>query len=370
MTEKYFAVREEYVYRSDSNGTNNRGARTYLKLLSESLNTTREDFFIDTTQYWSTPERAEGFFRTSGTADILVDPVIFPRILTLFMGDPTSDLRTDANETSPPSYDHVWKMGHNELYTATGDLTASGNPSNCTGVKPFSAIIGQGIEKDRELLGCVIRGMTIEGVSREHVTCSLDILGSGDEQLTAADGTDNVANGYADYTMPYFTFINTTTATINATSNKLLSPGTIEAFRMTAERGINTDYYPLGSRYLGSVILDGMVNVSGSMDFTFDSEDEHERFLSDVNSYETGNQASFATVLTFRGPAIDLAPLTYYEYTITIPKTHYTASTVSLNARDRIVQKVDWRAIHSLADECVLKMSMRNITSGYTTLVP
>jgi hypothetical protein len=328
------------------------------------VNTARDDFFIDTTQYWSTPERAEGFFRTSGNVDVLVDPIIFPRLLTCFMGDPSS-----VGPGTGSSYVHTWKFGSNELYTAAGSGT--GNPSACTGIKPFTVNIGQGIEKDRELYGCVIRGMSIEGVSREHVTCSLDLLGSGDEALVAAASPTDIAEGYADYKQPYYTFINTSTANITAANasntNKLLSPGAIEAFRLNATRGINADYYPLGSRYLGDVILDGMAEVSGTMDFAFNTEKEHERFLADISSYETGDQPSFAVTMNFRGP--QLSGAVYYDYQIYIPKVNYTASTVNLNARNRIVQKVDWRAIHSLSDLSAMNMSITNLTSAYTTLV-
>lgn len=354
MTEKFFSIREE----NEGYGVESTTATPkFFKLLNESLNTTREDFYIDTTQYWSTPERAEGYFRTSGSIDILVDPVIFPNVLVHAMGDPKLANGASGSVSLGSSvYKHTWLIGYNEEYSSENATT---------GIKSFTTHIGQGIEKDRVLYGCLFGGFSLEAVAREHFTCSLDVFASGHEKLVAnADPylPANVATGYTLYTQPYFTFNNVATMTIGA-ADRIDADPLIEAFRMRVDRGWDQDLYTLGKRYIGRAMQHGMVNVNGSMDFAFTSENEHERFLSAVGTYETGDQTQFETVIGLQGATAGGAYK--YSLTITIPKTSFTASTTNLNARDRIVQKVDWRGSFDLTSKCAAQIDIQNLTSSY-----
>jgi len=358
MTEKYFSMREEPV----TYGTEATNATThppkFFKLINETLVPTREDFFVDTTQYWSVGEKAEGFFRMSGDVDILVDPVIFPYVLVLGLGDPSlaNGASGSVQQGSTTAYKHTFRFGHKEVYTQNG-----------TGLKSFTCRVGEGVEKDRTIYGGFIRGMTFEAVSRERVTCTLDVIGNGHEKLETANSTPyadtDIANGYALYTQPYYTFNSASVMTVGS-NDRLAAAPKIESFRLTLERGLDADFYPLGSRYLGDILLSGMASITGSMDFAFESQDEHERFLSAVSSYETGNQASFATVLTFHGGTAGNGAY-YYDMTFTLPKTYYTTSTPSVSARDRIVQRVDFKAAYDLTTNCAAQIDVTNIATSY-----
>jgi len=467
----------------------------YFKLLNESINTTREDFYPETSDYWTVSSRAEGYFRTSGSFDTLIDPVVWPKLLALFMGDGTpvstelviencEDAWTAALNVTcsavadksailpvPPgtnsakqqigvdfttgvvayedfapvdisTYSHVQFWIKHSGGCASGELQLLlDNTSACvspletltipaltaatwtrvklpfttpsaltaiisvglsavsdpgavdvyiddvrvmaetthtfkfgadeeynvgsTGVKPFTTRIGVGIEKDRQITGCLMESLSFEAVAREVASSSVGIIGSGNESLIATQTTANVEAGWALYTQPYLTFASASTMTI-ATVDRLALDPTIEAFRLTLTRGWDADAYTLGTRFLGNAVMSGMASVEGSMDFSFTSEDELERFLAAVDSYQAGNQTPAAIVLTLRGPAI--IGSTYYSITITIPIAYYTASTESVSGRDRVVQTVDFRGIYDSSSDCACQIVVVNATSDYILL--
>lgn len=331
---KYVAIQEESTY-----GTESAIGYKYLKLFDESLVTSREDFFPETTEYWTPSSKPEGFFRTRGTVNVPVESVVFPWVLVMGLGDPAS-----TQQGGTAAYKHVFKFGANEVVGTTG-------------IKPFTTKVGVGIEKDRRFLGCIIPKLSFEAVSREQVTCGIDMIGRGHETLETA-----VSPSYTAYTQPEFTFNSATVMTVG-TVDRLITQPTIEAYRLDLERGWAEDYYPLGSRYVGLGIPSGMANVSGSMDFAFESEDEHERFLTAVGGSGTGDQTSFAVVLSLRGALISGAY--YYQIDFTLPKTYYTVSTPSVKARDRIVQTCDFRCIYDSSSSCAAQIDATNITVTY-----
>jgi hypothetical protein len=311
MAEKYLALAEESVWRTAGSPLN------YLKLLTESINTTREDFYPETTQYWTVGKRAEGPKRTSGSFDTLVDPIVWPELLVYFLGDASS-------AGAGPDYTHTFWFGDQEsVYGAD--------------VKPVTTFIGVGIEKDRQIEGCLIESINLEAVAREVVSSTVNIIGSGDESLITAKNPD-----WSAYTEPYLTFASATTMTVGAVDRLTTNPQ-IEAFRLNLSRGWDADFYVLGSNYLADAALSGMATVTGSMDFNFWSEDEHERFLSGVGASAMGTQASFETIIDLQGATLGGSN---YGIEITIPTMHYTASTASVNARDRIIQTVEFIGMH------------------------
>jgi len=314
----------------------------YFKMLSESINTTREDFFPETTDYWVPSSKAEGLFRTAGDFETLVDPVQWPKLLVLHVGDPTS---AQQGETS--AYLHTFKFGANETVSSTG-------------IKPFTTKIGVGIEKDREILGCVMESMSIEAINKEEVSCTCSIIGSGNEQLKTA-ATPN----WSAYTQPHFTFVSADTMTIGGT-DRLSTPPEVEAFRLTLGRSWDADHYVLGTRFLYEPTLSGFATVEGSLDLSFTSEDEHERFLSAVDATGAGDQSSFAIVLQLTGANIESS----YDYYVkfTIPKAYYTASTASVSGRDRITQTVEFRGLYDGTSDCACQIDVENTTTSYTSL--
>lgn len=340
MASKYIAVAEEGTFRTAGTSV------IYLKLLNESINTTREDFYPETTQYWVVGKRAEGFFRTRGSFDTLVEPVQWPKLLVLMTGDPSTTGPTDS------TYQHVFKFGGNEVVETTG-------------IKPFTTFIGVGIEKDRQIEGCVMESITLEAINKEVVSSTVSIIGSGDESLITAK-----TPSYTAYAQPYLTFASTSamgiTGSVTGATNRLTTQPTIEAFRMTLTRGWDSDHYVLGNRFLASTTPAGMSTVTGTMDFSFQSEDEYERFLADVGTYAAGDQPPFAINLTLEGALSGASAK--YTVQVDIPEAHYTASTVSVKGRDRIVQTVDWMGMYNSVDTCAAKVTVKNLTSSYTSL--
>jgi len=337
---RYISLREEAA--ADYGNIEPTSASVVMKLLSESINTTREDFFPETTEFWTVDSKAEGFFRTSGDFEVLVDPIQWPKLLAYFIGDGTS---APAQGGGP--FDHTFLFGANETVSTTG-------------VKAFTLGIGVGIEKDRGILGTLIESLSIEAVNREVVSCTVSVVGSGEEKLwTAWTPT------YASYTQPYLTFGSASTMTIGGTDRLTTAP-TIEAFRLTLSRGLDADHYVLGKRFLSAATLSGMASVEGTMDLSFTSEDEHERFLTAVGSYISGDQASFALVMNLRGAVASGAQ--YYEVEFTIPETYYTGSTANVSGRDRIVQTVNFRGNYASGTAAAAKIRVRNMTTSYATL--
>ena len=354
MASKYIALAEQtqsWILHGDAVNNSPVTNPIYLKLLTESINTTREDFYPETTQYWVPGKRAEGFFRTAGSFDTLVDPRQWTKVLCLFTGDPGSTGPADS------AYTHIFKFGANEVYNV-----------NSTGVKPFTTLIGVGILKDREIIGSVIDSLSIECVNKEVVTSTIGILGSGWERLVSAY-TPTYATQYAQ---PYLTFQQASVVTVGVSDRLTVAPA-IEAFRMTCNRGWDADQYLLGSRFLGGNVgpmQSGMCSVEGTMDFSFTSQAEHERFLGAINATESGNQVSFPIQIVLTGPNHIGAGSTHYSLTIDIPEAQYRASTVNVSGRDRIVQSVDWMGMYNVADTCAAKFTVVNdfLATGYSSL--
>lgn len=338
MAYKYVGLEEEATY-----GTNAGGTPMYFKVLRESMETTREDFFPETTEYWTPDVKAEGFFRAGGDMELLIDPVQFPKLLVLFLGDPIS------SNISGSVWRHDFKFGANEAVSATG-------------IKPFTYFKGLGIEKDRQFEGCYITSLSIEAINREVASCTASIVGNGNETLVTAE-----TPSYAAYAQPYLTFASATTMTVGETDRLTTAP-TIEAYRLTLTRGYDTDHYVLGKRYLSAQTPSGMATVEGSMDFSFTSEDEHERFLTAIGGTETGDQASFETTLRLSGATISDTEK-YFVHFVT-GETYFTASTAALTGRDRIVQACNFRANYHAANASACRIYVQNITTGasYVTL--
>ena len=335
MASKYLTIVEETA---GSYGTYTQSnASTTMKILDESINTTREDLNSVTVERW-TSTRTEGFFRSSGDFNVLVDPVVWPNLLVYFMGDPST-----ANPAGSV-YVHTFKMGNDESVGATG-------------LKSFSTKIGSGIEKDRLFHGCFINSLTVDCVNREVVSSTVSINGNGHEKLVTA-GTPT----WAHYTQSYLTFASASAMTIGGTDRLSTSP-TIEAFRFEATRGFDTDVYVLGNKYLAHMIPSGEVTVSGSMDFTFKSQDEHERFLSSVGSDETSTQTGFAIRLGLDGATI--TDNHKYGIRFYLPDVNYQQSNIDVRGRDRIVQTVNWKANYKESAASAATIIVRNTTATY-----
>ena len=149
-------------------------------------------------------------------------------------------------------------------------------------------------------------------------------------------------------------------------SDRLTTQPTVEAFRLTLGRAWDEDHYVLGNRYLAYPILSGYATVEGSIDLTWLSQDEYERFLQAVGQTETGDQDSFAISLVLKGQQIESGY--YYQIQVDIPKAYYTGSRANVTGRDRIIQTVDFRGIYDSSEGCAAKITVQNKTSSYTTL--
>ena len=340
MAEKYIALSEEQSGYGTYTQLND---RICLKILNESIHTTREDHFPETAEYWTPSDYVRGPFRAGGDISILVDPKQFPKLLVLHLGDPsTTTLLADT------VYQHVFTYGGTESVSTTG-------------IKSFTIIKGTGVEKDRQFNGGIITNLTVEARAREPVAATVSVVGNGDELLITASSANYVA--YSG--QRYMTFADANTMTIGGTDRLTTAP-VIESFTIELPRGYDTDHYRLGSPYMADQSLHGVAVPTGTMDFGFKSQDEHERFLGAVGATETGPQSGHIMVLTLRG---DLISSGYYnQITFSIPETYYTASENAVNARDRIVDVVSYRGNYHLLSGHAVQITVINTTSSYTAL--
>jgi len=341
MAEKYIALEEETSGYGTHTVVND---RVCFKILSESINTTREDYFAETTEFWTPASYAKGPFRSGGDVEVLMEARQFPKLLAMHLGDPT----TPTEPLSGTVYQHLFTFGGTESVSATG-------------LKSFGIHKGVGIETDRRFDGGVITDMEIEARAREVVGVTVSIVGNGKETLTTA----STAN-YISYSgQRYLTFADANTMTVGGT-DRLSTDPTIEAFTIHLGRGYDTDHYNLGSEYMANQTLHGFAVVDGSMDFTFTSEDEHERFLSIVGGTTTGEQSGHITVLTLRGDQISSGY--YNEINFEIPETYMTASEANNTGRDRIVQTMNYRGNHHTLSGYAVLVTVQNTTSSYTAI--
>lgn len=321
----------------------------YIKLLSESVNTTREDFFPDTTETWVGQDRAEGIFKTAGSFDILVEPNIFPKLMTFFIGDPVS-----STPISDSGYTHTWKFGNKETVATTG-------------IKPFTIWVGTGAavdgagtdDVDRQMASNVFESMSLEYSGRDLVSLTMGVLGSGKEAMVE----DKTPVYTVDYTgQPYFTFADCSLFQINGVSR--LADPMVEAFSLNLNRGYDADHFRLGSRFWAYPSLSGMASVGGSIDLSFTSTDEHEHFLSALGAAATaGDQTPFALQCKLEGALYGVTDK--YTIDVTVPKVSFTASTPSVSGRDRVVQKLDWRGMNDGTDSACT-IVVKNIKEAYT----
>jgi len=340
MAERYIALVEE----TSGYGTHvTLNDRIYYKILNESIETTRGDHFPETVDKWTPTSYAKGPFAAGGDFATLVDPHQFVKILAFHLGDPSTS--TLVAETV---YQHEFRYGGTESVSATG-------------LKSFTIIKGVGIEKDRRFDGGVITNLTVEARAKEVVAATVTVAGNGRETLITASGAS-----YAMYSgQRYMTFADAATMTVGNT-DRLTTDPTIEAFTLELPRPHDLDHYRLGSEYVADQTPHGSAIPTGSMEFTFKSQDEHERFLSIVGATATDKQSGHITVLTLRGDEISSGY--YNQITFSIPETYYTASENALTGRDRIVQTVNYRGNHHALSGVSVLITVQNKTSSYVNL--
>tara|TARA_Y100000310_G_C20584772_1_gene764813 strand:- start:239 stop:1294 length:1056 start_codon:yes stop_codon:yes gene_type:complete len=350
MVSKYIALIEESAA---AYGTAVTTPSLDYKMLSEDITVGKEDFFPETTETWAVSNKAEGFFRGGGSFSTLMDPLMFPKLMVLFIGDGGSAGAGGNGTGSGSGHQHVWLFGANEATSATG-------------VKSFTTVVGNGLEKDRQISGGLIESIDIEAINRAPITVTVSTINSGDERLITA-----YTPTYAGYTdtysneQPFMTFANVSTMTVGG-SDRLTTAPTIEAFRLSLARGWDSDAYTLGSRFMANALMSGMAEVTGSMDFSFTAPDEHERFMGAVNATQVGDQAAFAIVLTVTGNTIGASGT--YTVSFTMSECYYSASVISVNARDRIVDTVQFKALYNATDSAACKITCIADTQAYTSL--
>jgi len=336
MASKFIALAEETTYGSSG------WPYLYFKCLNESINSVRNDYFPETTEFWTPDVKAEGYWSGGGDAVIPVDPIQWVKLLPFFIGDGSS------SEASDSAYTHTFKFGANESVGTTG-------------IKASTILKGVGIEKDRRFEGGVIESIALEIVGRELVTSTVTFYHCGDESLTTA-----ASPVYTSYTQPFFSGASVTTMTVN-NDDRLTTAPTIENFRVTLTRGWDKDHYVLGSQKVAAATLSGFASVTGSMDFTFTSEDELERFLTAVGGTGIGSQSSFEIIVALQGALIGVT--SKYGIQLNIPEAYYVGPVeANLTGRDRIIQTVNFRGNYNSTDLCAAFFTCVNETSAYSTL--
>jgi hypothetical protein len=340
MADKYIALAEE----TSGYGTHvTLNDRIFLKILNESVHVTRGDHFPETAEYWTPTAYAEGPYAAGGDIEILVDPYQFPKLLAFHLGDPSS-----SGLVANTVYRHVFTYGANESVSATG-------------LKSFTIVKGVGIEKDRRIDGGIITNLQVEARAKEVVGATISVIGNGAETLVTASSPS-----YVRYSgQRYMTFADANTMTVGGTDRLTTAP-IIEAFALSLPCNYDADHYVLGKKTLADQTPSGIKIPTGSMDFTFTSEDEHERFLSIVGATTTGIQSGHVTVLKLRGDTISSGY--YNEIEFSIPKTLYTASENAVRGRDRIVHTVNYRGNYNELSGHAVQITVINTTSSYTAL--
>ena len=340
MAERYIALSEE----TSGYGTNvTLNDRICYKILNESINSTREDNFPETAETWSPGDYVQGPSRAGGDIATLVEPYQFPKLLAFHLGDPAT-----TTVLSGVVYQHVFNYGGTESVSSSG-------------LKSFTIFKGTGIEKDRQFDGGIITNLNVEARAREVVGATITVIGNGKETLVTASGAN-----YVRYSgQRYLTFADATVMTVGS-ADRLITDPVIEAFTLELPRNYDADHYRLGTPYMADQSPSGVIVPTGTMDFGFKSQDEHERFLGMVGATSTGPQSGHITVLTLKG---DLIASGYWnQITVSLPETYYTASENAVTARDRIVNTVNYRGnYHSLSGHSA-QITVQNKTSSYVAL--
>jgi len=206
-----------------------------------------------------------------------------------------------------------------------------------TEIDSFSLELGYDAVGTRNLVGCCVNNITIDGVKRERVGVSMDIIGSKEP----GTGTTLAAAQTGVLAPPVAPFVFQESSISYAGSAKT----DIESLSVSISNNLPDDKFALGDRYLSDIRSNvGKREITLTADIRFEA-------ATDYNKYIGGTK--FAVVM-------DNARGSSYEFKIDAKECIYTGFPTNVSGRDRFLPSAEMRALYNTSASKALEITVKN----------
>ena len=192
----------------------------------------------------------------------------------------------------------------------------------------------------RKFLGCVCSSLELSVAAGELLGLSFEVVGQREEAFTPEGAVE------LDKT-PFISSADLATCHIGGVEARL------EALVLTVSNRLADDVFELGSRYLAEVPAQAL-EITGSFDLRFASREHLDRFLS-------GEETSL--YLRFTGPELEGG--LRYELEVELPRIVYKAAGANISARERLVERVEFEALHDEEAGYAIRFVLQNQEGAY-----
>lgn len=325
MGKRYVAISREEPWSYGSSATVNASWAQYFDVVSESIAPDQGMIEVRTAGYRSMRKRVLGGYKLEGSIDFIGDPNEVASLL--YMAFCTgSDVSSDTDLTTTTAYQYTVEPKQ-ELNSFTAHIAPAVTDSS-------------GTYKLRECVGGFITGLTLEASAGEILTVSTDWTFQKDKIVTDTINEADSAPGFSTADPLVFT-----QGSVEFDDNVIAN---VEAFSVTFENDIDTDAFVLGSRFLPGMRIQGF-NVTGNMDIAFEDWTQYQRFLGSASAVMPSSTVSpYHVELIFTGGLTgNTGSYPNYALEIDMPEVYFDTTEATFDARDRIVQSIDFTAIHN-----------------------
>lgn len=325
MGKRYFAMAKETSY--GSSATISSTEAQYFDLVSESIAPDQGMIDIRTAGYRSMRKRVPGGYVLEGSVDFIGDPNEIATLVAFTFGQ-ISDVSTASDASGTATYKYTMEP-EQELDSFTAHIA----PAVTDGTDTY---------KLREAVGGGITGLTLEAAANDILTATADMVFKKDKIITDSINEAGSAPGFSDVDPFVFTQGSVTLGGDPQSD--------VEAFSLSFENDIDTEAFVIGSRFLPGLRIQGF-DVTGSLDLAFENWAAYQKFLGSSSRVMPDDENdSYALVLEFEGGTTGntgAADYSNYKMTITLPEVWLDTTEASFDARDRIVQSIEFTATHN-----------------------
>jgi len=278
----------------------------WLDLIGHSVSVRRENLFFETACQRVPIDMLGGPYVVEGDIDLILTPSAAARLLYLAMG--ALEKTGVDDEANPVAYCHFIRVG-DQLPTAEFDLICDGQKLTVT--------------------GAVVRRLELSFVARELVGATVGILGAHAE-VSSESATQ------PPFERPFFP------STIKVKRNGEEIQAQVQAVRITLENSVADDAHVLGSLELPKMFTQG-VEVTGEIEWQFSDWSEYQRFLGSTTPIEEVPSVNYQ--IEVKGDETGSSVYPNYDMILDFPNSFITESDVHFTRRERVVQRIAFKAL-------------------------
>jgi len=286
----------------------------WLDLVGHSVSVRRENLWLESAWHRTPHTMLGGPYVAEGDIDLILTPHGTLRLVYLAMGRLAS---TEADDdTSPTAWKHDIKITDDQLPTAEFDIFFD--------------------NYNFKVLGAVVRRLEISMVARELVAATVGILGAK-VQVGTGGGSSPAEE------KPWYP------STVVVKKDGTEIPGKVQAFRLTIENSVADDAHVLGSLELPNMFTQG-VEVSGEIEIQFSDWDEYQSFLGGSEPQQEVSPCFLEVYIYGDETGSTVADFERHCMKIFLSRCYYTESDVHFTRRERVVQRISFKAASKIGD--------------------